>query len=115
MNLHHPSPYYVLPVALLGALAMSSTAATAYYAYATLLCRDPQHCEGAETTRYATFVASTVAVSNILGMVALGPLQQMSKSHSKLGLMVWLLVRSLSPTMLLLGGTYVPMSLPATF
>lgn len=98
------SPHRVLPVAFLSAIAMSSTAATAYYAYASLLCRDPSHCEGDETSRYAGFVAVTTCVSNTLGVIALGPLQTMVKKHRILGIVLWQGTRSMSPIMLLTGG-----------
>ncbi|RYO81021.1 hypothetical protein DL766_006594 [Monosporascus sp. MC13-8B] len=65
-------PEYALPVALLAALAMASTSATAYFAYATLLCKDPRHCESGETSRYAGFVAAATCIANILGISALG-------------------------------------------
>jgi hypothetical protein len=97
-------PHRVLPIAFLAALAMSSTAATGYYAYATLLCKDARHCDGDEAREYAKFVAATVSVSNILGMIALGPLQSISRVHRKLGLLLWLLTRSMSAVMLLVGG-----------
>lgn len=94
----------VLPVALLAALAMSSTAATSYFAYATLLCKDPAHCEGNEKSRYAGTVAITAAVANIMGMMALGHLQKISMRNSKLSLLLWMITRSMSAVMLLLGG-----------
>lgn len=100
-------PYLVLPIAFLAALAMSSTAATAYYTYATLLCKDARHCDGEEASRYAKFIATAVSISNILGLIALGPLQRISRNHQKLGLLLWLLTRSTSPVMLLLGGKII--------
>lgn len=100
-------PHHVLPIALIAALAMSSTAATGYYAYATLLCKDAQHCDDNEARKYAKFVATTVSISNILGMVALGPLQSISRVHQKLGLLLWLMTRSMSAVMLLLGGMII--------
>lgn len=98
---------YALPVALLAALAMASTSATAYFAYATLVCKDPQHCEGGETSRYAGFVAGATCIANILGMSALGYLQKLATTNRKLGLLLWMLCRSMSAVMLLVGGEFV--------
>jgi hypothetical protein len=99
-------PEYILPIPLLTSLAMASTSATAYFAYATLLCKDPQHCEGSEISRYAGFIAGATCIANLLGMSALGFLQQLMTTNRKLGLLLWMLCRSLSATMLLLGGEY---------
>ncbi|KAI1778789.1 major facilitator superfamily domain-containing protein [Hypoxylon cercidicola] len=96
-------PEFALPIALLSALAMASTAATAYFAYATLLCKDPNHCEDGETSRYAGFVAGATCVSNILGTSTLGYLQKKAVTHRKLGLLLWMLCRSMSAVMLLVG------------
>ncbi|KAF2179238.1 MFS general substrate transporter [Zopfia rhizophila CBS 207.26] len=97
------SPEYILPLALFAALAMASTAATEYFAYATLLCKDPRQCEGGETSKYAGFIAAATSVANILGMLALGPLQKLSTINRKLGLLLWMCCRSMSAVMLLLG------------
>lgn len=98
------SPEYILPIALLSALAMSSTAATAFYAYATLLCRDPKHCDGREVGRYSMFVATATTLSNVLGLLALGYFQKLVILNRKLGLLLWILCRSCSAVALLLGG-----------
>jgi hypothetical protein len=100
----NPSPRRVLPIAFSVALAMSSSAATAYYAYATLLCKDSSHCKGDETSKYAQFIAATTSVSNLLGMILLGPLQALMNKNPIYGLILWQLTRSISPIMLLTGG-----------
>ncbi|KAF2276640.1 uncharacterized protein EI97DRAFT_397398 [Westerdykella ornata] len=97
------TPEHVLPIALLASLAMASTAATSYYAYATLLCRDPAHCRGDEKSRYAGTVAVAVSAANVFGILALGHLQKLSVSNQKLGLLLWMGTRSMSAVMLLLG------------
>jgi hypothetical protein len=97
------APEYVLPIALLAALAMASTAATAYFAYATLLCENPRHCKDGETSRYAGFVAGATCIANVFGMLALGYLQKLAM-NSRLGLMLWMICRSMSAVMLLVGG-----------
>lgn len=94
----------VLPIALLAALAMASTAATAYYAYASILCRDPKNCEDMEISEYAKAVAGATFVANTLGLAALGYLQKLSNTNRKLGLVLWVLCRAMSPVMLLAGG-----------
>ncbi|OTB04091.1 hypothetical protein M426DRAFT_59212 [Hypoxylon sp. CI-4A] len=96
-------PEFVLPIALITALAMASTAATAYFAYATLLCEDPDHCGDEETSKFAGFVAGATCVSNALGMSTLGYLQKKAVTHRKLGLLLWILCRSMSPVMLFIG------------
>jgi hypothetical protein len=97
-------PEYLLPIALLAALAMSSTAATSYYAYATVICNNPAQCEGDEEYRYAGTIAITVSITNIAGMMALGHLQKLSTKNSKLSLLLWMLTRSMSAVMLVVGG-----------
>ncbi|KAF1998238.1 hypothetical protein P154DRAFT_495557 [Amniculicola lignicola CBS 123094] len=93
----------VLPIAILAALAMATTAGTAFYAYATLLCADPEHCAGDETSQYSRFVATTTAISNVCGLFSLGYLQRLSLRHRKRGLFIWIVCRSMSAVMLLLG------------
>jgi len=101
---HLATPEYFLPIALFAALAMASTAATAYFAYATILCNDPQSCESTETSKYAGFVAASTCIANVLGMSALGRLQKLVISNRKRGLLFWILCRSMSTVMLLVGG-----------
>jgi hypothetical protein len=100
------TPQLILPVAFLAALAMTSTASTSFYAYAMLLCHDPAHCKEDEQTRYAGTVAITASISNILGMLALGHLQQLSLINNKKGLLLWMATRSMSAVMLLLSGEF---------
>jgi len=83
-KLRYPQPHHVLLIAFLAALAISSTAATGYYAYATLLCKDARHCNGDEARTYKKFIAATISISNVPGMIALGPLQKISRSHRNL-------------------------------
>ncbi|KAI4602612.1 hypothetical protein KJ359_007829 [Pestalotiopsis sp. 9143b] len=97
------SPGYVLPVALLAALAMASTAATAYVAYAQLLCGGPASCGGDELAKYASFVAVAQGSANILGLSALGYLRRLMARNRRVGLIMWMFCRSLSAVMLLLG------------
>ncbi|KAI0508613.1 major facilitator superfamily domain-containing protein [Xylaria bambusicola] len=97
------APQYVLPVALLAALAMASTAATAYFAFATLLCKDPRRCEGTETSNYAKAVAAATSSANILGTFALGYLQKLSTRNRKRGLLLWMICRSMSAVVLVIG------------
>lgn len=99
-------PEYFLPISLLAALAMSSTAATSFYAYATLMCSDPAHCQGNEKSRYAGTIAVTASIANIGGILALGHLQKIGASNSRIGLLTWMLTRSMSAVMLLVGGQY---------
>lgn len=94
----------ILPIALFTALAMASTAATAYYAYASILCRDPKNCEDMEISEYAKAVAGATFIANIIGLAALGYLQRLSNTNQKLGLLLWVLCRAMSPVMLLAGG-----------
>lgn len=103
---HHGAPELFLPIALLAALAMASTAATAYFAYATLLCKDAQHCDSGETTKFISLVAIAVCFSNLLGLSALGYLRKLVTTNRKLGLMLWILCRSLSAVALLIGGEF---------
>jgi len=101
---HLTTPEYFLPIALFAALAMASTAATAYFTYATILCNDPQNCGSTETSKYAGLVAASTCIANVLGMSALGSLQKLVISNRKRGLLLWMLCRSMSTVMLLVGG-----------
>lgn len=103
-HLVYLSPPWVLPLALVAALAMSSTAATAYFAYATLLCSNATRCEEEESAEFARSIAFATSVANILGILALGPLQRLTRTRLKLGLLSWLAVRSMSAMMLLIGS-----------
>ena len=98
------SPLAVLPLALLAALAIAATAATTIFAYATLLCRDPTHCQDAEQNLYAGAVAVATIVANMSALVVLGPLEKLSKINGKAGLILWLVCRTMSVTVLAFGG-----------
>lgn len=93
-----------LPVALLAALAMAFTAATSYFAYASLLCDDPKDCSGDESGRFAGLVAAATWGANIVGMSALGILQRLVIDNYKRGMLIWVACRSMSVLVLLFGG-----------
>jgi hypothetical protein len=105
-NRQYLPPALVLPLALLSALAMSSTSATAYFTYGTIICKDQTRCSGREVNRFVRYVAIATAVSNVLGLIALGPLQRITKTKLKRGLTFWITVRSFSPIMLFFGSQY---------
>lgn len=94
----------VLPVALFAALAMACTAATSFFAYASLLCQDLRSCKGEESSKFADLVAITTGGANIVGISAFGVLQQLAINNRKRGLLVWIVCRSMSVVMLLLGS-----------
>jgi hypothetical protein len=94
----------VLPIALFAALGMSATAATSIFAYASLLCKEPTHCQNQERNRYAASVALSVTIANVCSLLVLGPLEKLSRSHRKAGLALWIICRSFSVIMLALGG-----------
>ncbi|KAH6657441.1 hypothetical protein BKA67DRAFT_532652 [Truncatella angustata] len=84
----------VLPLAFTVAFAIAATSATTIFAYASILCKDPAHCEHGEKQRYAGVVALATTVANVFGVIAVGFLQQWTKSHPKLGLYLWLACRA---------------------
>ena len=98
------SPASALPIALLSALAMAATAATQIYAYASLLCDDAQHCNDDERAKFAGAVAITTTAANICALFSIRVFQALSKRRNKLGLAIWLLVRSMSVGALSIGG-----------
>jgi len=100
------NPFSVLPIAFLTALGMAATATTSIYAYASLLCKNPTHCQKSERNLYAGSVALAVSIANLCSLLALGPLEKLSRTHRKLGLVLWILCRSMSVVMLALGGSY---------
>jgi hypothetical protein len=98
------APKRVLPVPLFAALAMASSSATAYFAYATLLCKTPTQCQKDEVRRYTGLVAAATSAANLLGVATLGALQALLTRHQQFGLLLWLGIRSMSTVMLLSGG-----------
>jgi hypothetical protein len=98
------SPAAVLPIALLSALAIAATAATQIHAYASLLCDDARHCNDDERRRFAGAVATATTLANGCALLAIRGFEAISKRHSKLGLAIWLVVRSMSVGALSLGG-----------
>jgi hypothetical protein len=96
----------VIPFALLASLAIAVTSATTVFAYASLICRDPAHCQGAESSDYAAAVAVAVFLANIAGTFALGPLGQLVTRHQAGAMWVWIIFRAASVVVLALGGMY---------
>lgn len=93
----------ILPLALLAALAVATTAATSIYAYAELLCQDPTQCEGREQNKYARVVAVAALIANLSGLLVLGPLEGISRSNHTVGLALWFILRLLSVVFLATG------------
>ena len=94
----------ILPLAFTSALAMAATAATSIYAYATLLCKDSMNCSDSERNIYSGSVALATTIANICGLFAVGPLQRISERSRRVGLGLWIVVRSTSVIALALGG-----------
>lgn len=97
------SAFRILPLALFAALAMAATAATTIFTYASLLCKNPTHCQASERNRYAGAVAVATSSANIGGLLVLGTLERLSKRNHKAGLMLWFSLRSMSVMMLAVG------------
>ncbi|KAI1647340.1 uncharacterized protein F4817DRAFT_105737 [Daldinia loculata] len=95
--------YYVLPIAFIAAFAISATSASTVYAYASILCTDPTHCEDNERNRYAGAVAIATTLSNSISIVAICLLRQWAETNPKLGLCLWLICRGLSVIVLSVG------------
>ncbi len=94
----------ILPLAFTSALAMAATAATSIFAYATLLCKSPKQCTDHERNVYAGGVAVSTAVANVCGLLAVGPLERLSRRSRRGGLGAWIVIRSMSVIALALGG-----------
>jgi hypothetical protein len=94
----------ILPFSFLAGLGMACTAASSIFAYATLLCEDPRHCRNMEQTRYIGSIAIAVTIANIFSLLALGPLEKISRSRRKLSIALWICCRAMSVVMLALGG-----------
>ncbi|KAH8723044.1 major facilitator superfamily domain-containing protein [Phaeosphaeriaceae sp. PMI808] len=93
----------VIPFALLASLAIAVTSATMVFAYASLICRDPAHCQDAESSDYAASVAVAVFLANVAGTFALGPLGQLVTKYRAAAMWVWIICRALSVAVLALG------------
>ena len=96
----------VIPFALLASLAIAVTSATTVFAYASLICRDPDHCRDAESSDYAAAVAVAVFLANVAGTFALGPLGQLVTRYRERAMWVWIICRAASVAVLALGGAY---------
>ena len=103
-NVDSINALYILPIALLAALGMAATAATSIFAYASLLCKSPTHCQDSEQNRYAGSVALAATIANFCSLFVLGVLEHLSRTHRKAGLALWIVCRSLSVVALALGG-----------
>ncbi|KAI1421998.1 hypothetical protein F5Y12DRAFT_765123 [Xylaria sp. FL1777] len=97
------SPASALPIALLSALAVAATAATQIYTYANLLCKDAQHCNDSESRKFAASVAVATAVANVCALFSIRGFEALCKRYTRVGLAIWLLVRSFSVIALALG------------
>ncbi|KAF3058431.1 hypothetical protein GL218_05724 [Daldinia childiae] len=93
----------VLPIAFTAAFAIAATAASTVFAYASLMCEDPAHCQPAEQKDYAEVVALATTIANVCAIVAVGPLQQLIEGQPKIGLFLWLVFRALSILVLATG------------
>lgn len=93
----------LLPISLFAALAMAATGASQVYTYATLLCRDPQHCQATEQHNFSGVVAAATSVANMCSLLALGSFEKVSRQSCKHGLVIWLVVRTMSVGALALG------------
>ena len=98
------APALVLPVPFLAAVGVAATAATTVYAYAVLLCRDPTRCQSHEQTAYATVVATASLIGNVSALAILGPMEKLVSKNKKIGLVLWLIFRSMSVVVLAIGG-----------
>lgn len=84
---------------------MAATAATSVFAYAFLLCDIPTECKNSERSSYAGVVATAICIANVCGLLVLGSMENLSKRNHKIGILLWLLCRSLSIVVLALGGS----------
>jgi hypothetical protein len=82
---------------------MAATGASQVYTYATLLYRDPQHCQAAEQHNFSSVVAAATSVANMCSLLALGSFEKVSRRSCKQGLVIWLVVRTMSIGALALG------------
>jgi hypothetical protein len=96
----------IIPFALLASLAIAVTSATTVFAYASLICRDPTHCQNAESSDYAAAVAVATFLANLAGTFALGPLGRLITKYRLGALWVWIICRASSVAVLALGGMY---------
>ena len=96
----------VLPLAFLAAMAMAATAATSLFAYASLLCNTPTHCDDSEQHAYAGAVAMASFAANVCGLLILGPMETLSRRNHKAGLALWFGFRCMSVVMLVIGCVY---------
>ena len=96
----------IVPIALLTALGMAATAASTVFAYAKLLCKDPTHCKDSERNAYAGSVAIASMIANGCALLALGPLERSFRKARILGLLLWIVLRSMSVVALALGGKF---------
>ena len=94
----------ILPLALLSGLGMSFTAATSVRAWAQIFCEDPRHCKNSESQAFAGGIAIASVCANVAALLSLGPLERLSRRGFALGILFWLVIRTMSPLALILGG-----------
>ncbi|KAI0401590.1 major facilitator superfamily domain-containing protein [Xylaria palmicola] len=97
------SPVAALPIALFSALALAATAATQIYSYASILCKDAQHCDDSERRKFATSVAIATTLANVCALLSIRGFEVLSKRHTRTGLGIWIVIRSCSVFALALG------------
>ncbi|GAW20399.1 hypothetical protein ANO14919_099050 [Xylariales sp. No.14919] len=95
----------VLPIAFTAAFAIAATSATTVYAYAAILCDNPNQCEDGDRSSYTAAVALASFIANATGIVAVGFLRQWAESRPTSGLCLWLAGRALGVGILFVGVT----------
>ena len=98
------APKLVLPIPFLAAVGVAGVAATTVFAYAVLLCKNPTECENDERTAYSTTVAAASLIGNVAALIMLGPMEKLIAKDKRMGLVLWLVFRSMSIVVLALGG-----------
>jgi hypothetical protein len=98
---------HVLPIALAAACAIAATSATTIFAYASITCADPTHCNAHEQDRYSGTVAIASVVAEFCGIISISVLRRWTTSNPKFGLCFWLGCRGTGVAILASGGKTV--------
>ena len=91
-------------MAFVGGFCIAGTVAAIMFVYSSLICADHARCDRREKETYAKTVAAATTVTNVLGVVLLGPVQHVGRWKRQAGLALWLMARGSSLVFFLLAS-----------
>lgn len=93
-------------VAFLGTFGMTAAAASSVFVFAHIICKDSSACDSDERAAFSRLLAIATTIANVCAIVAIQPLNLISKNRPKGVLLLWLACRGSSVGLIWLAGTY---------